>query len=71
MLAHLTVNGARLSAGDLFATGTISGTQPDTAGSVAERYGGERWLNDGDEVVLRGRAGAVQLGEARGRIIAA
>ncbi len=68
MLAHLTVNGARLSAGDLFATGTISGSQPDTAGSVAERYRGERWLHDGEEVVLRGRAGAVALGEVRGRV---
>jgi len=68
MLAHLTVNGARLSAGDLFATGTISGSQPDTAGSVAERYRGERWLNDGEEAVLRGRAGAVALGEVRGRV---
>jgi fumarylacetoacetase len=71
MLAHLTVNGARLSAGDLFATGTISGARPGTEGSIAERFGGERWLADGDEVVLRGRAGAVELGEVRGRIAAA
>ena len=70
MLAHLTVNGARLSAGDLFATGTISGAQPGTEGSLAERFGGERWLADGDEVVLRGRAGDVALGEVRGRIVA-
>jgi fumarylacetoacetase len=69
MLAHLTVNGARLNAGDLFATGTISGTQPGTEGSLAERYGGERWLADGDEVVLRGRAGDVALGEVRGRVV--
>ena len=71
MLAHLTVNGARLSAGDLFATGTISGAQPGSEGSLAEIGGGERWLQDGDEVVLRGRAGAVELGEVRGRIAAA
>jgi fumarylacetoacetase len=71
MLAHLTVNGARLSAGDLFASGTVSGSRPDTAGSVAERYGGKRWLEDGEEVVLRGRAGAVELGEVRGRVTAA
>ena len=70
MLAHLTVNGAALSAGDLFATGTISGAQPGTEGSLAERFGGERWLADGDEVVLRGRAGEVTLGEVRGRIVA-
>jgi fumarylacetoacetase len=68
MLAHLTVNGARLSAGDLLATGTISGAEPGSEGSLAERYGGERWLADGDEVVLRGRAGGVQLGAVRGRI---
>lgn len=28
----------------------------------------ERFLADGDEVVLRGRAGAVELGEVRGRV---
>jgi fumarylacetoacetase len=71
MLAHLTVNGARLSAGDLFATGTISNTAPGTQGSMAELHRGERWLQDGDEVVLRGRAGAIELGEVRGRIAAA
>jgi len=71
MLAHLTVNGARLSAGDLFATGTISGTRPGTEGSVAELYRGERWLADGDEVILRGRAGAIDLDPVRGRVAAA
>ncbi|MGH2919536.1 MAG: fumarylacetoacetate hydrolase family protein [Solirubrobacteraceae bacterium] len=68
MLAHMTVNGASLTAGDLFATGTISGAQPGTEGSLAELYAGERWLADGDEVVLRGRAGDVELGEVRGRV---
>jgi len=71
MLAHLTVNGAPLSAGDLVATGTISGADPGTEGSLAERYGGERWLADGDEVVLRGRAADVDLDPVRGRIVAA
>ena len=71
MLAHLTVNGARLSAGDLVATGTISGARPGTEGSLAELYRGERWLRDGEEVVVRGRAGDVALGEVRGRIAAA
>jgi fumarylacetoacetase len=70
MLAHLTVNGARVSAGDVMATGTISNTAPGTEGSLAERYDGERWLADGDEVVLRGHAGAIELSEARGRIVA-
>ena len=49
----------------------VSGAQPGTEGSLAELYGGERWLADGDEVVLRGRAGAVALGAVRGRIAAA
>jgi fumarylacetoacetase len=71
MVAHLTVNGATLSAGDLFATGTISGTGHGTHGSLAEHFGGERWLDDGDEVVLRGRAGDVELGEVRGRVLPA
>jgi fumarylacetoacetase len=70
MLAHLTVNGASISAGDLFATGTISGARPGTEGSLAELFGGARWLADGDEVVLRGRAGDVELGEVRGRVLA-
>ena len=71
MLAHLTVNGATLSTGDLFATGTISGSGHGTHGSLAEHFGGERWLADGDEVVLRGRAGDVELGEVRGRVLPA
>jgi fumarylacetoacetase len=69
MLAHMTVNGATLSAGDLFATGTISGAEPGSEGSLAELWRGERWLADGDEVVLRGRAAGVELGEVRGRVV--
>jgi fumarylacetoacetase len=68
MLAHLTCNGASITAGDLFATGTISGLGHGTQGSLAELYAGKRWLADGEEVVLRGRAGDVELGEARGRV---
>ena len=71
MLAHMTVNGARLSAGDLFASGTISGAEPGTEGSLGEIAHGERWLADGDEVVLRGVAGGVELGEVRGRVLPA
>lgn len=70
MLAHLTVNGATVTAGDLFASGTVSGADPRSEGSLAELWRGERWLRDGDEVVLRGQAGAVALGEVRGRIVA-
>jgi len=69
MLAHLTVNGAPVNAGDLFATGTISGTGHSDQGSLAELFGGERWLAAGDEVVLRGRAGEIELGEVRGTIV--
>jgi len=66
MLAHMTVNGAALSTGDLFATGTVSAPDP---GSLGELWEGQRWLADGDEVVLRGRAGEVELGEVRARVV--
>ena len=36
MLAHLTVNGASLRAGDLFGSGTISGAAVDSRGSLLE-----------------------------------
>ncbi len=36
MLAHMTVNGASLRTGDLFASGTISGANPDQRGSLLE-----------------------------------
>ncbi len=36
MLAHMTVNGASLRTGDLFASGTISGAEPDQRGSLLE-----------------------------------
>ena len=64
MLAHATVNGAKLTAGDLFGTGTISGTEPGTLGCLLEAERGARWLQDGDEVVIR----AEPFGEVRGRI---
>ncbi len=82
-IAHLTVNGASLRTGDLLATGTISGPDHASYGSLIELSwngaeplqladGSERtFLEDGDEVVLRGRAGEVELGEARGRILPA
>jgi fumarylacetoacetase len=79
-LAHLTVNGASLGVGDLFASGTISGPEPEQRGSLLELSwngaepieladGSTRsFLRDGDEVVLRGSGGDVTLGEVRGRI---
>jgi fumarylacetoacetase len=86
MLAHLTANGASLRTGDLFASGTVSGPQPDQRGSLLElswggqqplRVGGAQrtFLEDGDEVTLRatadGRIGPVTLGEVTGRILPA
>jgi fumarylacetoacetase len=82
-LAHATVNGASIRTGDLMASGTISGPERGTEGSLIEltwngaeplrlESGGERtFLEDGDEVVLRGRSGEVELGEVRGRILPA
>ena len=75
-VAHLTANGASLRTGDLLATGTISGPERDSRGSLIElSWNGEEpvqladgstrtFLEDGDEVVLRGEP----LGEVRGRI---
>jgi fumarylacetoacetase len=73
MMAHLTVNGASLRTGDLYASGTVSGSSPDEVGSLIERWGNERFLADGDEVVIRGSAPApdgsrIDLGEVRGRV---
>jgi fumarylacetoacetase len=71
MLAHLTVNGASLRTGDLFASGTVSGTERDERGSFLELTwngaepveladGSTRgFLEDGDTVVLRATAPAV------------
>jgi fumarylacetoacetase len=68
-LAHATSNGARLRTGDLMASGTISGAEAGTEGSMIELFRGERFLGDGEEVVLRGRAAnGVELGEVRGRV---
>jgi len=73
MLAHLTVNGASLRTGDLFASGTISGSQPGQVGSLLELYRNERFLDDGDTVTLRYSApgtsgGRITLGEVNGPI---
>jgi fumarylacetoacetase len=65
-IAHLTSNGANLRAGDLLATGTISGPGERERGSLIELTWNEGpFLQDGDEVVLRGEP----LGEVRGRIV--
>jgi fumarylacetoacetase len=84
MLAHLTVNGASVRTGDLFASGTISGAERDQRGSFLELSWGGRepfgdgrsFLEDGDSVVLRYTApgtggGRIALGEVAGRIVPA
>jgi fumarylacetoacetase len=86
MLAHLTVNGASVRTGDLFASGTISGPAREQRGSLLELSWGGRepftvagrertFLEDGDEVVLRytapGERGRIALGEVRGRVLPA
>ena len=65
-LAHATVNGATARPGDLFASGTISGAETGSEGSLIEL--GRPFLRDGDTVVLRGASGAVSLGEVTGTI---
>jgi fumarylacetoacetase len=86
-VAHLTANGAHLRTGDLLASGTISGPDRGSEGSLIEltRGGAEplevagcerTFLEDGDEVVLRGRARpaagvTIELGDAAGRIVPA
>jgi fumarylacetoacetase len=67
-LAHLTVNGAALRTGDLFASGTVSGPRRDQRGSLIElTWGGSEplrladgstrtFLDDGDEVVITATA---------------
>jgi fumarylacetoacetase len=48
-LAHLTVNGAALRTGDLFASGTVSGPERGQAGSLLElSWGGAEPVNLGD-----------------------
>ncbi|PZR87165.1 MAG: fumarylacetoacetase [Candidatus Nephthysia bennettiae] len=85
MLAHLSVNGASVRPGDLFASGTVSGTDRSQWGSLLELAwngaepltladGTQRtFLEDGDEVVLTASApspgGRIALGEVRGRVV--
>ena len=84
-LAHATVNGTNVRPGDLYASGTISGAEPGTAGSLIELTRGGRdpltlpdgrtrtFLEDGDTVTLRGWCGdhALSFGEVSGTIVPA
>lgn len=68
MLAHMTVNGASLRPGDLFASGTVSGPEPGQRGSLIElSWNGEQplmladgtsrtFLRDGDQVTISATA---------------
>ena len=49
--------------------GAISGPDRGSEGSLFELWAGERFLADGDEVVLRAHGGDVALGEVRGRVV--
>ncbi|MEO3768508.1 fumarylacetoacetate hydrolase family protein [Streptomyces sp. B5E4] len=56
-LAHMTVNGASVRTGDLYASGTVSGPEPDQVGSLLELTKGKGpWLEDGDTVAIDGWA---------------
>ena len=88
MLTHHASNGCNLQTGDLIATGTVSGKEKSERGCLLELTwrgteplqlpSGEtrRFLEDGDEVIMRGyceRDGFCRIGfgECRGRIILA
>ncbi|UGY92983.1 fumarylacetoacetase [Streptomyces gobiensis] len=83
-LAHMTVNGASLRTGDLFASGTVSGPEPHQRGCLLELTWGGRepleladakrtFLEDGDEVTISAwapgpDAARIGLGEVTGRV---
>ncbi|MBL8325639.1 MAG: fumarylacetoacetase [Rubrivivax sp.] len=77
LVAHHTINGCNLQAGDLLGSGTLSGPRPGEAGSLLELTlggkqpvalpGGEtrEFLQDGDMITLRGwceRPGVRRIG---------
>ncbi len=88
MLTHHASNGCNLRPGDLIASGTVSGPAKDNLGCLIEltEHGAEpitlpngevrRFLQDGDEVILRGyceREGfrRIGFGECRGGVLPA
>lgn len=88
MLTHHASNGCNLRTGDLLASGTVSGPEKSSRGCLLELTwrgsepltlpsGEERkFLQDGDEVILRGRCEAeefvsIGFGECRGIVLPA
>ncbi|KAF4872487.1 Fumarylacetoacetase [Colletotrichum siamense] len=69
MVAHHSISGCNLRAGDLLGSGTVSGSEPGTQGSLLEQSQGgkvpiklnggqeRKFLQDGDTVVIKGWAG--------------
>lgn len=86
-LAHQSITGCNIQPGDLYASGTISGPDEDSYGSMLELSwkgekplklpNGEEWtfLEDGDEVTMTGYARGdgyrVGFGEITGKILPA
>ncbi len=86
-LAHHTVNGCNINVGDMMASGTISGKEPDSYGSMLElswagknpvklNDGSERkFLDDGDTVIMKGYCEKngirVGFGEVRSKLLPA
>jgi fumarylacetoacetase len=86
-LAHHTVNGCNMETGDMCASGTISGPDPESYGSMLElawkgtkpllmKDGSTRvFLKDGDTIILKAHAQhdnyRIGFGEARGKILPA
>ena len=86
-VAHHTVNGCNLQTGDLLASGTISGSTPDSLGSMLELAwkgtrpialpGGQTriFLQDGDRVTMtgwcQGPGYRIGFGEVTGKILPA
>jgi fumarylacetoacetase len=88
MITHHTSNGCNLQPGDLLGTGTISGSDLTSCGSILEITSGgknpvvlasgeqRRFLEDGDEVILRARGhregfASIGFGECRATILPA
>ena len=86
-LAHHTVNGCNVEVGDMYASGTISGENPNSFGSMLEltwrgqnplklNDGQERkFIEDNDTIIMRGYAEKdgvrVGFGEVSGKILPA